>query len=285
VSDGPGSGGPAKGAGRSPGLRDADGRRHAPAGAGARIVSLVPSVTELLFALGLGPRVVGRTSFCVHPSPEVDAVPAVGGTKKVLLEKLAAVRPTHVIVNVDENRREDVPRIEALGAEVVVTHPLGPDDNPALYRLLGGLFGAEEPAERLCGELAAALRRARERAGGWRARNVLYLIWHRPWMTVSRDTYISRMLELVRWHTLPATAEARYPRVEDDDPVWREAEEVLLGSEPYPFRAKHVDEVGALLADPEVPVRLVDAEMVSWYGSRAIAGVRYLADLADRGRS
>jgi ABC-type Fe3+-hydroxamate transport system substrate-binding protein len=259
---------------------DAAGQRHAPAGSDARIVSLVPSITELLFALGLGDRVVGRTTFCVHPADAVGAVPRVGGTKRVSFDRLAATRATHVIVNVDENRREDVPRIEALGAAVVVTHPLGPHDNPALYRLLGGIFGASGPAERLCDQFAAALRRVEGAVAGMPERSVLYLIWRKPWMTVSPDTYISRTLGLVRWRTLPAAAEPRYPEVSDNDVAWRAADLVLLPSEPFPFDADNVDEIRARLPDAATPVRLIDGEMTSWYGSRAIAAMDYLLAFA-----
>jgi ABC-type Fe3+-hydroxamate transport system substrate-binding protein len=267
--------------------RDALGRVHAPAGPEARIVSLVPSLTELLFALGLGPRVVGRTTFCVHPAEEVSAVPAVGGTKKFSFEKLTAVRPTHVLVNVDENRREDVERLEERGLEVVVTHPLGPRDNPALYRLIGSLFDVREAAERLVDRLEEALRRVETEGAALPPRRVLYLIWRKPWMTVSRDTYIARMLALVNWHTLPAESAVRYPEIPDDDPAWREADRVLLSSEPYPFAEKHEVEVRERLGERGVPVRFVDAERVSWYGSRAVEGVPYLLDLArsDAGRA
>jgi ABC-type hemin transport system substrate-binding protein/predicted Fe-S protein YdhL (DUF1289 family) len=262
---------------------DASGRVHAPAGSDARIVSLVPSLTELLFALGLGGRVVGRTKFCVHPADGVDAVPTVGGTKSVSFEKLADVRPTHVIVNVDENRREDVERIERLGAVVVATHPLGPRDNPGLYRLLGSIFGADGEAERLVADFEAAWRDAAAAAAELPARRVLYLIWRRPWMTVSRATYVSRMLDLANWRTLPAKVAARYPEVADDDPAWREADLILLSSEPYPFGEEHIAEVRELGADRtgrDPAVRLVDGETTSWYGSRAIEAVRAMVDFA-----
>jgi ABC-type Fe3+-hydroxamate transport system substrate-binding protein len=253
-------------------MRDAAGVEHAAAGPGARIVSLVPSVTELLVELGVGEALVGRTGFCIHPREAVRAVPKVGGTKDVKLDRIRELRPTHVVVNVDENRLEDVEAIAEFVPSVVVTHPLGPLDNPPLYRLLGGIFGCEARAE----ELVAAFERELAALGAraWPQEDVLYLIWREPWMTVCRDTYISRTLALVGWRTWPAESPDRYPVVDlAGAPVAR----VLLSSEPFRFRAKHVPEVAALV--PGAKVELVDGEMTSWYGSRAIDGLRYLVKL------
>ncbi|HMU16063.1 MAG TPA: helical backbone metal receptor, partial [Thauera aminoaromatica] len=125
---------------------DAAGRLHSPAGADARIVSLVPSLTELVFDLGLGERLVGRTGFCVHPREALRAVPKVGGTKDVNLARIRELAPTHVLVNMDENRRETVDALAAFVPHIVVTHPNTPQDNLVLFALLGGVFGAEGAA-------------------------------------------------------------------------------------------------------------------------------------------
>src|SRR5512134_2564341 len=130
---------------------DAVGAEHRPIAAdAARIVSLVPSLTELLFDLGLGERVVGRTVFCVHPAARVRSVPSVGGTKTINIEKQCQLRPTHVLVNIDETPRAIADELAAAGCTVVVTHPIEVRDNLALYRLLGNLFGRQEQAESLC---------------------------------------------------------------------------------------------------------------------------------------
>ena len=150
-------GGPAApahaGADRLARLIDALGVEHVPAGAGARIVSLVPSLTELLFALGLGAQVVGRTGFCIHPRTAVRTVPKVGGTKDVDLDRLRALAPTHVIVNVDENTRACEQALRAFVPHVIVTHPNAPEDNRALYALLGGVFDRGGGALGLCDAL------------------------------------------------------------------------------------------------------------------------------------
>ena len=300
---------------------DYTGREHPRCGPAPRIVSLVPSITELLFDLGLGPFVAGRTTFCIHPRPAVESVPRVGGTKTVRIDRLRRLEPTHVIVNVDENRRSDVEAIESFTPHVIVTHPLDPADNrlepthvivnvdenrrsdveaiesftphvivthpldpadnPGLFRLIGSIFGRDEAAARLAGAFAEALAAVAETAGRLPARRVLYLIWKEPWMTVSRDTYISRTLALVNWETAAHDPGVRYPEVMLAEPLFAGIDLVLLSSEPYPFKPEHAALVRAAPGGARVPIALIDAEMISWYGSRAIPGLRYLARFAE----
>jgi ABC-type Fe3+-hydroxamate transport system substrate-binding protein len=251
-----------------------------------RIVCLVPSITELVCALGLSEQLVGRTGFCVHPWETVRYVPKVGGTKDVKLEKVRELAPTHVIVNVDENRREDAEALAEFVPGVVVTHPQAPLDNLALYRQLGEAFGREAEAERLCTEFERAY--ARAAAAERPERTVLYLIWKDPWMTVSPDTYISQTLALFNWRTLPTAGPyafgnpegyqmhmERYPEV-DLAACGGAVDRVLLSSEPFHFKQEHVAEVAALV--PGAAVSLIDGEMTSWYGPRAIAGLDYLTE-------
>ncbi len=239
-----------------------------------RIVSLVPSITELVCALGLAEHLVGRTGVCIHPAHAVRRIPKVGGTKTVNLAKIRQLAPTHVIVNIDENRKETADALADFVPNLVVTHPLGPEDNPALYRQLGTAFGREKEAEALCSAFAQSLDDARKRT--YLDRKVLYLIWKDPWMTVSRDTYVSRILACFGLQTVPADAPKRYPEVPDLASCG--ADLVLLSSEPYRFRDPHLAEVQALTGRP---ARLIDGEMTSWYGPRAIAGLRYLARFAE----
>jgi ABC-type Fe3+-hydroxamate transport system substrate-binding protein len=250
-----------------------------------RIASLVPSVTELVFALGLGPRLVARTGFCIHPADAVRAVPKAGGTKDIDLARLRALAPTHAIVNVDENRLEQVQALREFVPEVIVTHPCAPQDNLVLIDQLAAAFGAEpgvhERAEALRTTLQAEL--ARTLPADHDPVPVLYLIWREPWMTVARDTYISRLLERVNWQTLPPVAggpagAARYPVVHGQEPWLRDVRQVLLSSEPYRFDERHTVHAQALC--PNARVRLVDGELLSWYGPRAAAGLVYLRGLA-----
>ena len=240
-----------------------------------RIVSLVPSLTELVCELGLAGELVGRTGFCVHPRDVVRRIPKVGGTKTVNLEKIRSLEPTHVVLNMDENRKETAEELAKFVPNLLVTHPLAPLDNLALYRQFGSAFGREREAEALCTRFQAAYDAAA--AARFPERKVLYLVWRDPWMSVSRDTYISRTLALFGLQTLPASAADRYPKLEDLSSV--DADLALLSSEPYRFRDRHLAEVAGLTGKPAL---LVDGEMTSWYGPRAIAGLAYLREFAAR---
>jgi ABC-type Fe3+-hydroxamate transport system substrate-binding protein len=261
-------------------LVDDMGVAHRPAEDEVRIVSLVPSITELVFALGLEKELVGRTTFCIHPSPGVESVARVGGTKTVKLSKLKALSPTHVVVNVDENRKQDVDTMAQWGCSIIVTHPVEPTDNLRLYRLLGGIFRRQAAAETLCRDFERAYASLIAASRSLPERNVLYLIWRDPWMTISEDTYISRTLALAGLKSKGGRADVRYPEIDFDDVLMRQVEVVLLSSEPFPFKPKHVKEVRALTEQWPVHVRSIDAEMVSWYGPRAIPGLRYLESFA-----
>ncbi len=255
-------------------LVDALGVAHAPA-PGARIVSLVPSITELLCDLGLASQLVGRTGFCIHPAGLVAAIPKVGGTKDVNLEKIRKLAPTHVIVNIDENEKPTAEALAGFVPHVVVTHPLAPRDNLGLARLMGGIFGAEVQAEDWCAAFEAEYAVLAATPAG-PPRTVLYCIWQDPWMSISHDTYIARMLGEIGW-TVPALPDAgRYPRFDWSSELVDKLDAVLLSTEPYRFTEAHAD---ALEKQLGIPVLLVDGEMMSWYGSRALAGLRYLREL------
>ena len=236
-----------------------------------RIVCLVPSITELLCDLGLAERLVGRTGFCIHPWETVRTIPKVGGTKDLKLERIRELEPTHVVVNVDENRKEDAEALAEFVPEVVVTHPQGPRDNLALYRQMGGIFGREREAERLCAEFERAY--ARAAALELAPQRVLYLIWREPWMTVAPQTYIAQTLALFNWRTWPAAARRALPGGRPRDPRGR--------GRPGPAQQRAVPfQAGARRRGRRAPARgrglLIDGEMTSWYGSRAIRGLDYL---------
>ena len=264
-----------------------------------RIASLVPSLTELVVALGLGRYLVARTGYCIHPINALRAVPKVGGTKDVNLAKLRRLAPTHVLVNIDENRLDTVAAIRAWGGDVgeddappadapqiIVTHPFSPADNFDLIQQILGHFGHLDGVAQRAAALTLELRRELDltQHDTRPERRVLYLIWRDPWMTVARDTYLSRMLARVHWVTLPdqfggATGAARYPALTGTEPWLAQVEIVLLSSEPYRFAHQHLEEAARLC--PNARVQLVDGELLSWYGARAVPGLRYLRELAD----
>jgi ABC-type Fe3+-hydroxamate transport system substrate-binding protein len=265
-------------------LADALGRVHAPAGPDARIVCLVPSITELLFDLGLDAQIFGRTGFCIHPRDKVKKVPKVGGTKDVNIGRVRELAPTHLIVNIDENEKPTVDALAEFVPNVVVTHPKAPHDNLGLYRLLGGIFGRATAAEELCRRFSAEYERTAAACSTLPRERVLYLIWKDPWMTVSRDTYIARTLAAVGWDTVELAGNERYPKIQLTPELLSGVDQVLLSSEPYAFREKHVEELRQLLLPfavhrSPITVSLIDGEMTSWYGSRAIEGLSYLREL------
>ena len=247
--------------------------------AAPRIASLVPSLTETLFALGVGDRVIARTGFCIHPREIVKRVPKIGGTKNPDLDRLRALAPTHLVVNVDENRREDVDAARAFVPHVIVTHPMGPVDNPRLLQLFGAIFSRAAEAKALAEDYQSALGELDEATAALPRERVLYLIWRKPWMTVARDTYISRTLAHAGFDTLPAQDEQRYPPLGEGDAAWREADRILLSTEPYAFRE---GDAAALRTSTRKPVELIDGEWTSWYGVRAAAGLRALAEFRAR---
>lgn len=258
-------------------LVDAVGTVHRPA-PGARIVCLVPSITELLCDLGLAGQLVGRTGFCVHPAALVAAIPKVGGTKDVNISKIRQLLPTHAIVNIDENTRPTADALAEFVPHMVVTHPRAPRDNLALARLMGAIFGKEVEAESWCAQFEreyAALQALQPGA----ERTVLYCIWRDPWMTISGDTYIARMLNELGWQVPSFANPARYPTFDWNDDLLDQIDAVLLSTEPYRFTDAHVEELAGQIGKP---VMLVDGEMMSWYGSRAVAGLGYLRVLRDK---
>ena len=264
-------------------LLDAIGQLHVPTvatPATVRIVCLVPSITELLCDLGLAHCLVGRTGFCIHPVSVVKNIAKVGGTKDVNVEKIRQLAPTHLIVNIDENEKPVVDVLNEFIPHVIVTHPLTPRDNLALLRLLGKIFGVEKRAEELCEEFETAYAQL---SPAPTSKIMLYCIWKDPWMTISAETYIANMLGLIGWKTWTASTltspkQKRYPVFEWNDVNLHHVDGVLLSSEPYRFADHHVIELEQKIAKP---VQLVDGEMLSWYGSRSIAGLRYLRRLNE----
>lgn len=262
---------------------DAAGHRHRPAQRDPRIVSIVPSLTELLCDLGLTSRIVGRTGYCIHPRYLVNPIPKIGGTKSINVAKIERLAPTHLICNIDENEEPTVRELSRFVPNVVVTHPIEVIDNHRLFHLLGGVFTRHTEARALMRRFDEAYRSVTLQSQLPRMR-VVYAIWRDPWMTVSRDTYIARMLALAGMELAPLRVESdrRYPSFDFEQVDWSQVDALLLSTEPYSF-----DEAAAheLRGDPRLAktaVEIVDGELISWYGSRAIAGLQYLAPLREQ---
>jgi len=258
---------------------DAIGNTH-PQAVDPRIVSLVPSITELLFDLGLEANVVGRTAFCVHPKEAVKNIRIIGGTKQINMDKLRAVDATHAIVNIDENPKEMAKDLAAMGIAVIATHPEKPEDNIELFNLLGGIFNRGAEAQTLCVALNQALDEIRDLRKTLPSSKVLYLIWKDPWITVSQDTYASQMLALINWQTVGHNPEVRYPAIDHLPRLLEISDRVLFSSEPYSFTSVHIEDFRTAFSCAGKRLQKVDGEMVTWYGSRAIKAIRYLGELA-----
>lgn len=225
-----------------------------------RIVSLVPSQTELLADLDLDEEVVGLTRFCVHPADWKTRKTIVGGTKTVNLARVAALQPDLVIANKEENVREQVDALAEV-APVYVTDVSTVAEALAMIRTIGALVGRTKQAN----ELANTIESGFARLDPTRRHRVAYLIWRDPWMTVGGDTFISDVMAHAGLDNVYADA-VRYPTVTPDNLRARQPDVVLLSSEPFPFREPHLAEVQAMV--PDATVALADGEVFSWYGSR-----------------
>jgi ABC-type Fe3+-hydroxamate transport system substrate-binding protein len=252
-----------------------------------RIVSLVPSLTEALFALGLGPRVVGVTDWCVHPADAVAGLPKVGGTKNPALARVLELRPDLVLANREENRERDVARLREAGVDVWVTYPRTVAEALALLREVAALGAPEAVASALLAEVEEAFAGARAAAARPPTR-VFCPIWKRPWMAVGADTYAHDLLTLCGGENVfAARDERRYPIVEEAEIVAAAPEVVLLPDEPYAFGPHDVEELAALAipAAGSGRIHCVDGTLISWYGPRTGRALREIGALLAPGAS
>lgn len=246
-----------------------------------RIVCLVPSLTEALFVLGLGERVVGVTDWCVHPADAVAALPKLGGTKNPALERIRELQPDLVIANREENTRRDVERMQRAGLSVWVTDPRSVQDAAALLRELAALGAAPERLRALVEPIEAALALAAGRPAGPSVR-VFCPIWKRPWMAVGGDTYANDLLRVCGGdNVFAARPERRYPIVEEAEIVAAAPEVILLPDEPYAFGPRDAAELAALPVPAASAGRIhcVDGTLVSWYGPRIARAIELLTPL------
>ncbi|MBL8899111.1 MAG: ABC transporter substrate-binding protein [Planctomycetes bacterium] len=248
-----------------------------------RLVALCPSVTETLFSLGLERRIVGRTRWCVEPAERVSAVPTVGGTKNPDLEKLCALAPELVLLNEEENRREDAEALASRGIRTRSHFPRDVAGARAMVEDLGAVLDCEERSSLLAAAIDEELRATRAAAASRPRRKIAYLIWRRPWMAIGGGTYIGALLaEAGLENALEPCLDVRYPEVDLRALVAAGAEALLLSSEPYPFAAKHLAEVAEQSGLPPERIFLVDGQALSWYGARTPTGLRVARDLAEK---
>ena len=241
-----------------------------------RLVSLCPSTTELLFVLGLGDALVGVTKYCIHPADGVAAIRKVGGTKNPDVTAIRALEPDLVLLNREENRREDWEALEGVGIACHLSFPRTPIEARDMVCELGALLNTAEAAARIADEIDDALDAARAAAPA-RPVRIAYLIWRKPWMAINDTTYISALLAEAGAVNVFGDAETAYPEI--DAARLREADpdRVLLSSEPFPFKQRHRDELAEATGLPRDRFLFVDGENLSWHGSRTAAGLREAA--------
>ncbi len=231
-------------------------------GAPQRIISLVPSQTELLFDLGLDEKVVGITKFCVHPSEWFQTKARVGGTKTINFEKIAALRPDLIIGNKEENDRA---QIETLAEHypVWMSDITTLQDATDMVLRLGVLTDRTEKAEALVTEISTAFQTYMMKV--LPVRRAAYFIWRKPYMVAAQGTFIHEMLGMAGFKNVFNDLD-RYPEISLDTLAATQPDCIFLSSEPYPFTEKHIAVFQE--ACPAARIQIVDGEMFSWYGSR-----------------
>ncbi len=228
-----------------------------------RIVSVVPSQTEFLYCIGLDEEVVGITKFCIHPESWFRSKKRIGGTKVLKIDEIRALKPDLIIANKEENQQE---QIELLAKEfpLYMTDIFSLEDSFEAMQNIGRLCDKEKESREVIDNIRSAF-------DAFVSDNVqlkvLYLIWRDPYMSAGKNTFINNMIERCGWQNVSSgTGLDRYPQLTHDQINGLEPEIILLSSEPYPFKEKHLEELRGIC--PHAKIMLVDGELFSWYGSR-----------------
>lgn len=243
-----------------------------------RIISLVPSQTELLHYFELDIETAGITKFCVHPATWFKTKASVGGTKTINIDKLLKLQPDLIIANKEENVKEQIEEL-ALTYPVWLTDVNNFDDALQMIEDIGTLAAKKEMAQKLVIEI---MREFSNLPKINRPLNTAYLIWQKPFMTVGGDTFINDMLQKCGLQNM-FSGKTRYPETSIAELKASGCELLLLSSEPYPFKQKHLNDLQLQL--PKVQILLVDGEMFSWYGSRLLPAASYFRQLIPQMQS
>jgi ABC-type Fe3+-hydroxamate transport system substrate-binding protein len=253
-------------------LTDQMGRRVVVPYPPRRIVSLVPSQTELLFDLGVGERVVGVTKFCIHPTQARQQAAVIGGTKNFDFEKIDALQPDLIIGNKEENYQAGIEQLAAR-YPVWLSDITNLADALRMIRQVGVVVGAKTKADQLAADIESSFAQLALIASPL---SVAYFIWRKPYMVAAAGTFIDDMLTRAGFANVFAPQQ-RYPEVSAEQLAVAAPSVLLLSSEPYPFADKHVAEFQQIC--PPAKIRIVDGELFSWYGSRLLKSAAYFADL------
>ncbi|OKS86157.1 helical backbone metal receptor [Mucilaginibacter polytrichastri] len=236
-----------------------------------RIISIVPSQTELLFDLGLQQQIVGVTRFCIYPANKVQSKTKIGGTKQLNIEQIKSLQPDLIIANKEENERSQVEELMK-HFPVWISDISNLDDALQMICKVGEITRKAAKAQQIIIDVTQAfngLKSAKKQL------SVAYLIWRKPYMMAGKETFIDNMLAHCGF--INCTDKGRYPEIDAPALAALNPDVVLLSSEPYPFKQKHIDEFKEFL--PNARIGLVDGEMFSWYGSRLQYAVGYFAGI------
>ncbi|MDT0650697.1 ABC transporter substrate-binding protein [Autumnicola edwardsiae] len=238
-----------------------------------RVISLVPSQTELLFDLGLEENIAGITKFCVHPEGLRKRKKVVGGTKTVHIEKIRALEPDLILCNKEENTKEMVSELEKL-APVHVSDIVSLEDAFKLMQQYGQIFGKRSPVKDMISEIQEKKKKVEAKTLKTATKRVAYFIWKDPLMVAGKETFINELLKLNRFENVFT---GRYPETNLEELQNLNLDLILLSSEPFPFKAKHKE----IFENIDAEVILVDGEFFSWYGSRLTKAMDYFLRLQD----
>lgn len=240
-----------------------------------RIVSLVPSQTELLFDLGLEEEVVGITKFCIHPTEWFRNKTRIGGTKDVKLDRVSALAPDLIIANKEENVKAQIESLREI-APVWTSDISNLAESLEMITQIGAITQKELEAASIIEKIQTGFSKLEHQLIDQKKRSCIYLIWKDPYMSVGADTFIHDMMCRCQFTNLLADS-TRYPEISLEKIQSLSPELIFLSSEPYPFKDKHIAELQAVL--PTSKILLVDGEMFSWYGSRIMHAPAYFCGL------
>ena len=240
-----------------------------------RIISLVPSQTELLYDLGLSEEVVGITKFCVHPEEWFHTKTRIGGTKNINIEKIIALKPDLIIANKEENVKEQVVTLQQY-TEVYVSDVTDLADAKQMILKVAELIDKKRKAIALIDEIERKFE-SLQQTHQYKI-SAAYCIWRDPYMVAGGDTFINDMMHACGFENV-FKSKTRYPEINIEQLKAFDCKLLLLSSEPYPFKQKHIDELQPLL--PGIKIILVDGEMFSWYGSRLKYAPAYFKQLME----
>ena len=241
-----------------------------------RIVSLVPSQTELLVDLGLETSIVGVTKFCVHPKHLRRSKVVVGGTKQINIEKIKALKPHVILCNKEENTKAIIESLEAI-APIYISDIYNLEDCFELIKMYGAIFNVEAKASSLVLNIQNKRNAFQLQIKDKKRLKVAYFIWKNPWMVAGNNTFINHLLELNKFENMYSN-QKRYPEIKLNDSVQnKDVQVVFLSSEPFPFKEVNKNEVHDFY--PNAITMLVDGEMFSWYGSRLTKAFNYFKTL------